>query len=295
MLNPVLRREAQTSLRSWKVFAVITIYVTIVAGAAAIYIYSSLNNSMYWGFDPQNIVTMYTMLCSFQFGLILITVPALTAGSISGERERQTLDLLLTTKMSSFSIVLGKLVSSLAVVVLLILSTIPVFSIIFYFGGLSLLSLFGMTFFLLIVTCMVGSISIFFSTVFKKTVISMVLVYLIIGMLCGGTVIGYFLYTEMLWSYYDILPGFFAKMAFLGGNPAIGFLSVIEKQTGDTLVTELFNMYQYYTDTATASPTPEYQYYMMDHFWMVNGVINLVIMFLFLFLASKMLHRIKRK
>ena len=32
-----------------------------------------------------------------QFGMLVLVAPAMTAGSISGERERQTLDLLLVT------------------------------------------------------------------------------------------------------------------------------------------------------------------------------------------------------
>ncbi len=65
------------------------------------------------------------------------------AGSIAGERERQTLDMLLATKMKPWSIVLGKLESSLSSVLMLAVSSLPVLSIVFIFGGVGILELVG--------------------------------------------------------------------------------------------------------------------------------------------------------
>lgn len=47
-----------------------------------------------------------------QFGMLVLVAPAMTAGSISGERERQTLDLLLVTNTGPVKLVLGKLLES---------------------------------------------------------------------------------------------------------------------------------------------------------------------------------------
>src|SRR4029078_9511567 len=49
----------------------------------------------------------------------------------------QTLELLITTPVSTLGLVLGKLVSSLAYVVLLILASIPLMSLAFVFGGIA--------------------------------------------------------------------------------------------------------------------------------------------------------------
>jgi ABC-type transport system involved in multi-copper enzyme maturation permease subunit len=50
---------------------------------------------------------------SYYVGYVLVfnilTAPVFTAGSVTGERERQTLDLLLTTTISSWQIMWGKL------------------------------------------------------------------------------------------------------------------------------------------------------------------------------------------
>lgn len=55
---------------------------------------------------------LYEFVTSMEFILLMFIVPAVTASAISGERERQTLDLMLTTRMSAGQIVTGKLLSS---------------------------------------------------------------------------------------------------------------------------------------------------------------------------------------
>ena len=67
----------------------------------------------------------------------LILAPASTAGAISMEREKQTMDLLAVTPISSLAIVLGKLLSALSWILLLLLASIPVVALVFTFGGVS--------------------------------------------------------------------------------------------------------------------------------------------------------------
>ena len=67
--------------------------------------------------------------------IVLVLAPASTAGAISLEREKQTLDLLATTPISSLAIVLGKLCPRCRWVFLLLLASIPVTALVFTFGG----------------------------------------------------------------------------------------------------------------------------------------------------------------
>ena len=80
---------------------------------------------------------MYELLASLEFIMLLFIVPALTAASISGERERQTLDLMLTTLLTPAQIVSGKLLSALSVMVLLVVSSFPPISMVLVFGGIT--------------------------------------------------------------------------------------------------------------------------------------------------------------
>ena len=63
---------------------------------------------------------MYEFVTTIEFILLMFIVPAVTASSISGERERQTLELMLTTQMTAFQVVIGKLMSALSTLLLLI-------------------------------------------------------------------------------------------------------------------------------------------------------------------------------
>ena len=49
------------------------------------------------------ILTLYCVMAAMEFVMILLIVPASTAGAVAGEREKQTLDILLSTKIRSFS------------------------------------------------------------------------------------------------------------------------------------------------------------------------------------------------
>src|SRR5439155_10298292 len=61
-----------------------------------------------------------------QFGAVLLITPALTAGAIAEERQRQTLDDLLLTRLSGRDIVLGKLAARWVQVVGVLLAGVPV-------------------------------------------------------------------------------------------------------------------------------------------------------------------------
>ncbi len=78
---------------------------------------------------------MYEFVTTIEFILLMFIVPAVTAASISGERERQTLELMLTTQMTASQVVIGKLMSALSTLLLLIVSSFPAVAMVFVYGG----------------------------------------------------------------------------------------------------------------------------------------------------------------
>jgi len=79
--------------------------------------------------------TIFAGLLMLETLQVVFLAPAATAGAISLEREKQTLGLLVTTPISSLAIVLGKLLSALTYVFLLIAASVPLTAIVFVFGG----------------------------------------------------------------------------------------------------------------------------------------------------------------
>src|SRR5919202_528256 len=135
-VNAVLGKELTTRMRGWRAAAIITGYLAFLA-AVSLAVLSNPNAPQSYAEAANMGKTLFTWLAGFQMALVIFVTPASTADAISGERQRQTLDLLLATRLSSPSIVLGKLVAGLAFDVLLILCSLPLFSLVFLFGGVS--------------------------------------------------------------------------------------------------------------------------------------------------------------
>ena len=82
---------------------------------------------------------MRHVMIMLQFGMLVLVAPAMTAGSISGERERQTLDLLLVTNTRPVKLVLGKLLESFRLFpALLVMCSLPMLSLVLITGGATL-------------------------------------------------------------------------------------------------------------------------------------------------------------
>ncbi len=280
MMNPVLRREAITSLRGWKNYAVVTFYILMMAMGAGLFFYGSVFQSYRYSFDPQSMVYLYITLAAIQMALIVLSVPALTAGSISGERERQTLDLLLVTKLSPLSIVVGKLLSSMAFVLLLIVSTLPVFSIVFYFGSLGIDSLLTLICFTLTTAFMLGGISVFFSCIYRKTVVSIMLVYIVTGVLCFGTLI---LVLMPLMVRGDGQVNAVATLLKIIPNPGVGFFSLIDNQIGTNILNRGLYLY-------AISSNNSFLYWAVSNLWLLHMAFQLVVGFVFAALAAALIN-----
>lgn len=175
--NPVLAKEVKLRFRSSKSFTGVLLYLLAMCifVFGFIYITTSLAGTIY--FKPSESVILFSFLTFIQLGLVLFITPGLTAGTISGERERQTLPMLLTTSQSSFQIVTGKLLSSVLFLVLLIIAGLPVYSMVFLFGGISPVLLLKSLFFLFVTLLAIGSLGVLFSTLFRRTTVSMIATY----------------------------------------------------------------------------------------------------------------------
>ena len=180
----------------------------------------------------------YLALLIAQFVLIILIAPAMTSASIAGERERQTLDLLLVTNTGSFRIVIGKVLESFAVLALLIVCGLPVMSLCLLTGGVSLVQILIGELFLLAEAFACVSIGVFCSSVARSTVLSGVLSYLVI-ILVGVITALPFLFgypqsiTDVVYDrplYAALTPGEARLMIspLLYMNPGFGLLSLVQ-------------------------------------------------------------------
>jgi ABC-type transport system involved in multi-copper enzyme maturation permease subunit len=141
--NPVAVKELRSRMRGRRAFVVLTVYLIGMSGfISLVYLaYASSANGPF-GPDPRQAgKVVFTAVLGMQVILVTFIGPSFTAGAVSGERERQTYDLLRTTLLSANAFVIGKLVSALSYVLLLIIASIPLQSIAFMLGGVSPLEL----------------------------------------------------------------------------------------------------------------------------------------------------------
>ncbi|WP_335870428.1 ABC transporter permease [Bacillus sp. 2205SS5-2] len=225
-INPVLNKEFKLRFRSLKTFMGLMFYLLAIGVIVIGFILLTSWQSGATYFRPEESRGMFMMLSFIQLSMVLFITPGLTAGVISGEREKQTLNILLTTIQSSTSIILGKLFSSVSYLILLIIASLPIYSFVFLFGGVSPMKLLQIMSFYLFTVFAFGSIGIMFSTLFRKTIISMVTTYGISLFLTAGT---FFFFTIAMQFSYGNSGGqspFTYYMAML--NPLFVLFSLLE-------------------------------------------------------------------
>ena len=88
--------------RSIRMMAILFVFNSILAAVALFNMYSVAEQVRTTAeIQYSQFLDLYTFVSSIEFIMLLFIMPALTASSISGERERQTLELMLTTTMES--------------------------------------------------------------------------------------------------------------------------------------------------------------------------------------------------
>ncbi|MCF7956462.1 MAG: ABC transporter permease, partial [Phycisphaerae bacterium] len=119
----------------------------------------------------------------FQFIATQIVAVVMLSTAISDEIYHKTLATLMTTPITSFQIVMGKLLSKLLQILLLTAISFPLLSIIRVFGGIPwnyIISSFCLT---ISTVILVGSLSLFYSIFTRKAYVSIILTILTLFMI----------------------------------------------------------------------------------------------------------------
>jgi ABC-2 type transport system permease protein len=178
--NPVVLKELRGRMRGPRAFAVLTTYLLLMSGFVTLLyvVYIASTSNVYSGANSQLIGKfVFGAVVGIELLLVCFIAPAFTAGAISGERERQTYDLLRTTLLTSQALVYGKLVSAMSYIVLLLVAALPLQSLAFLLGGVALEEVLIATVLLLGTAFLFSASGIFFSSFMRRTLASTVLTY----------------------------------------------------------------------------------------------------------------------
>jgi ABC-type transport system involved in multi-copper enzyme maturation permease subunit len=174
--NPVLTRELLVNLRSTRAFLLqlgyvlflcLMVYFPWPSGEGAAHLVSSGQSKR-----------LFELFFLGQFFLVALMAPTFAAGTITGEKERKTYEMLLASPLEPMTILVGKLLSSLTYLVLLILSSLPLMILCFLLGGLLLSEIARAYLVLILAAGTFGLISVACSSFFRKTSSALVVSYL---------------------------------------------------------------------------------------------------------------------
>ncbi|MBR2855037.1 MAG: ABC transporter permease [Clostridia bacterium] len=239
MLNPILSFSAIRRMRTFRTMLIVIAYEAALLILAMTMLAGFLKDELYLPLmqrGPQ----CYAVLLGAQFVMLVLIAPAMTSGSVAGERERQTLDLLLVTNTGSFRIVVGKILESFALLALLIVGAVPVECLCLMTGGVTLPQILTGTLFLLAVALACSAVGVFCSSLCRSTVVSGVMSYiflLLFGIVTAlPFVFGYprritdVVYDAAL--YADLTPAGARAMIpkLLCLNPGFGLLCLVQGQ-----------------------------------------------------------------
>jgi ABC-2 type transport system permease protein len=238
-INPLLAKELRIRMRTWRTFAMISLYLLGLGIFALIY-FSAVFSMVRMGYESLAEMGrgLFAFLAFLQSALVVFTVPALVGNAVSGERERQTFDLLACTQLTPRGIVLGKLTAALSAVVLLMVASLPLYGFVFLMGGVSPAELAVLFLAQLLTAFFTGCWALMFSSLFRRTVSAIIASYALTLFLAGGTLILSLLIAEIFWTG----SGSVLAYPLLILNPLVFFEWVFPEPVGDILS---FVLYKY--------------------------------------------------
>lgn len=179
ILLTLLHKELRTRLRRERIVWLMVIYIFLLGSAGWVVLSSQSRAPLY----TQG-TTLYYLLANLQLALLILIIPAFTATAINGEKEHQTYDLLLCSQLSNFALITGKMLAGMATALLLIAASVPVFSLIFFFGGVGPAQLIEALLIYLVTALLVGSVGMLCSVVFQRPAVSTAFAYVFTLLWC---------------------------------------------------------------------------------------------------------------
>jgi ABC-type transport system involved in multi-copper enzyme maturation permease subunit len=176
---PLLGKELIEQSNRRRTFVIRTAYA-ILLYVAMLFVLASQAG---WNSDSMAMLgrgeDLFHSIVGFQFFAIYAFLPGLAAGVISAEKERDTLAMLLLTKLGAWTILWEKLLSRLMPLGMLLLLSLPLLAVAYSLGGVEAVMIVDAVWVLSITALQVGALALFCSTWFRTTAGAFVATYVI--------------------------------------------------------------------------------------------------------------------
>jgi ABC-type transport system involved in multi-copper enzyme maturation permease subunit len=191
MRLPILAKDLLERASRKRTYVVRFVYGLVLFVVACTLFYGNIGLSADAGQSLGRGADHFAWLMSFQLAVLYALVPIITAEAVAGEKQRDTLALLLVTTLTPRQIILQKFAARTASILSFVCLSFPLLAITYTFGGVTPGELvWGM--FELIVACLqLGALAILCSAYFQTTAQALAFTY--VGFLtlrlccCGGS------------------------------------------------------------------------------------------------------------
>ena len=222
--NPVMQRELLVNLRTKQAFLLLAAYQLLLA-TVVICAWPS-DERLDLTTNPPSATKLVNLFFLGQYVIASLMAPSFAAGTIAGETERKTYEMLLASPLRPGAIVLGKMVASLTHIGMLIIGSLPIIVLCLPLGGVSVYEVLAAYLGLIISVILFGAIGVFCSSYFPRTSSALVVSYLaILPLVIGACVFWASLETEgdlRLKISIVVLPAFGLAAVILMGAAAAG-------------------------------------------------------------------------
>lgn len=186
-LNPIIVKEIRSRMRGPRAFITLTIILLLTGGIMAALLQIIMATSSYTTvLSAQVGQTLFSSLVFLELAMVCAVTPAVTAGAISGEKEKQTYEMLMATPLSPTRILWGKLISAMSYVLLLLFAAVPLASLVFIFGGVAPSEMLKALLMLVLIAVTFGILGLFMSALFGRTGRATVASFVVVALLTFG-------------------------------------------------------------------------------------------------------------
>jgi ABC-type transport system involved in multi-copper enzyme maturation permease subunit len=192
--NPVLQRELLVNLRMTRAFVLLATYVALLGVVVYVAWPQQQRLDLTDSTEAQKLVNLFFL---GQYVLLSLMAPSFAAGTISGEKERRTYEMLLASPMRPGAIVIGKLLASLSHLAVLVFCSLPIVMLCLPLGGVSLWEVLATYFAMAASVVTFGMISLASSSYFSRSAAAEVVSYLLILPLTLGAVLFYRVFQDV--------------------------------------------------------------------------------------------------
>ena len=222
--NPVMQRELLVNLRTKRAFLLLAVYQILLA--AVVLAAWPTDTRLDLSSTPASATKLVNLFFLGQYVIASLMAPSFASGTITGEKERKTYEMLLASPLRPGAIVLGKMVASLTHLGMLIVGSLPIIVLCLPLGGVSVYEVLAAYLGLIVSVILFGAIGVLSSSYFTRTSASLVVSYLAILPLVILAVLGWNLLADdgmfRLKLFTLVFPAFVLSAVILMGAAAAG-------------------------------------------------------------------------